>query len=73
MSFRSQMHYMFLSVGAILEHEAIAGLSAAVKPSGLGQRARAGSSSNPNAAVGKEQALDALMRAVCIYSFIVIE
>ncbi len=47
-------------VGAILEHEAIAGLSAAVKPTGM--RARTKSTSDPVG--GKEQALDNLIRSV---------
>ena len=54
----SQLHVF--TVGAILEHEAIAGLSAAVKPSGM--RARTKSTSDPTG--GKEQALDNLIRSV---------
>ena len=49
-----------IAVGAILEHEAIAGLSAAAKPSGM--RARTKSTSDPTG--GKEQALDNLIRSV---------
>ena len=51
---------MFLSVGAVLEHEAIAGLSAG-KPTGLRGRALSNSREDSRR---KDASLDALMKAV---------
>jgi len=60
-------HLLCITVSAVLEHEAIAGLSAG-KPTGLrGQRGSRGSISEDR---NKDMSLDMLIKAVCNWCFV---
>jgi myosin V len=55
-----------LIVTAVLEHEAISGLSSH-KPVGQGGRARAGSTREPNSPVDPQEAITLLLRELTIF------